>query len=102
MWLKVEGFKDLLRNWWQGIVVRGRASFRLAAKLKELKQNIKSWNRDVFGRLKYNKFSALQQVEFWDMVESERNLSEEEIELKKEAKITLVNRSQLNSYCKGA
>ena len=78
MWFKVEGFKDLLRSWWQGIVVRGSANFRLAAKLKELKQNIKSWNRDVFGRLEFNKNSALQQVEFWDLVESERNLSEEE------------------------
>lgn len=59
-------------------MVRGSANFRLAAKLKELKQNIKSWNRDVFRRLERNKISALQQVDFWDMVESERNLSEEE------------------------
>ena len=86
MWLKVEGFIDLLRSWWQGIVVRGSASFRLGAKLKELKQNIKSWNRDVFGRLECNKMSALQQVEFWDLVESERSLSEEETKLKKDAK----------------
>ena len=64
MWFKVEGFKDLLRSWWQGIVVRGSANFRLAAKLKELKQNIKSWNKDVFGRLECNKISALQQVDF--------------------------------------
>ncbi|RVW54804.1 Exosome complex component RRP4-like [Vitis vinifera] len=27
MWLKVDGFKGLLREWWQGIEVRGRASF---------------------------------------------------------------------------
>ncbi|RVW48045.1 putative mitochondrial protein [Vitis vinifera] len=32
-------------------LVRGNASFRLATKLKELKQRIKVWNRDVFGRL---------------------------------------------------
>lgn len=49
-----------------------------AAKLKELKQKIRSWNRDVFGRLEFNKKSALQRVEFWDLVESERSLSEEE------------------------
>ena len=51
MWLKVDGFKGLLREWWQGIKVRGRASFRLASKLKFLKQKIKAWNREVFGRL---------------------------------------------------
>ena len=72
MWLKVEGFKDLIQSWWQGIVVSGSASFRLAAKMKELKQKLKVWNKDVFGRLECNKASALQQVEFWDLVESGR------------------------------
>ncbi|RVX03495.1 putative ribonuclease H protein [Vitis vinifera] len=86
MWLKVDGFKDLLRGWWQGSEVRGRASFRLATKMKELKQKIKVWNRKVFGRLKVNKNLAFQQVEYWDGVESERSLSEGETELKKEAK----------------
>ena len=67
-------------------MVRGSASFRLATKMKELKQKLKAWNRDVFGRLECNKASALQQVEFWDLVESKRSLSEEETELKKEAR----------------
>ncbi|RVW63481.1 Transposon TX1 uncharacterized 149 kDa protein [Vitis vinifera] len=61
MWLKVDGFKDLLREWWQGTLVRGKASFRLASKLK---------------------------VEFWDRVESERSLLVSETEMKKEAKET--------------
>ena len=86
MWLKVDDFKGLLRGWWQGIEVRGRASFRLASKLKELKQKIKVWNKEVFGRLEVSKNSALQQVEYWDGVESERSLSVEETKLKKEAK----------------
>ena len=64
MWLKVDGFKDLLREWWQGTVVSGKASFRLASELKVLKQKIKDWNREVFGRLEVNKNLALQQVEF--------------------------------------
>ncbi|KAL6318412.1 hypothetical protein AAG906_041175 [Vitis piasezkii] len=42
--------------------------------------------RDVFGSLESNKFAALQQVEYWDQVESERRLIEEEISIKKEAK----------------
>ena len=46
MWLKVEGFKDLLRSWWQGMSVSGRASYKLATKLKGIKQNLKVWNRD--------------------------------------------------------
>ncbi|RVX19807.1 hypothetical protein CK203_004986 [Vitis vinifera] len=71
MWLKADGFSDLLRGWWQEIEVRGRASVRLATKMKVLKHKIKVWNREVFGRLEVNKNSALQQVEFWDGVERE-------------------------------
>ncbi|RVW27722.1 Transposon TX1 uncharacterized 149 kDa protein [Vitis vinifera] len=60
---------------------RGRASFRLATKMKVMKEKIKEWNRDVFGRLEANKNSALQQVAFWDGVESERSLTEVSREL---------------------
>ena len=66
--------------------MRGRASFRLASKLKMLKQKIKVWNREVFRRLEVNKNSTLQQVEYWDGVESERSLSIAETEQKKETK----------------
>ncbi|WKA11259.1 hypothetical protein VitviT2T_028778 [Vitis vinifera] len=86
MWLKAEGFKELVRNWWQGIDVRGSASYKLATKMKEIKQKLKVWNREVFGKLESNKSAALQQVEFWDREENERILTMEESELKKEAK----------------
>ncbi|RVW99255.1 putative ribonuclease H protein [Vitis vinifera] len=54
--------------------------------MKVVKQNIKVWNREVFGRVEVNKNSALQQLEHWDGVESERRLSMAEAEQKKEAK----------------
>ena len=38
MWLKVDGFKDLLWGWWQGSGGKGRANFRLATKMKVLKE----------------------------------------------------------------
>ncbi|RVW96466.1 hypothetical protein CK203_029756 [Vitis vinifera] len=106
MWLKVDGFKDLLRDWWQGVGRRGRASFRLAAKMKVLKEKIKVWNRDVFGRLEVNKSSALQQVDFWDMVECDRGLSERETKLKNETKETFkkvgtFGRNPLETIVKG-
>ncbi|WKA05140.1 hypothetical protein VitviT2T_023123 [Vitis vinifera] len=55
-------------------------------KVEELKQKLKVWNREVFGHLEDNKRAALQQVDYWDGVESERSLSLEETEVKKEAK----------------
>ena len=76
----------MIRRWWWEVEVRGSASYRLATKLKEIKQKLKVWNKEVFGNLGCNKAAALQQVEFWDRVESERILSVEETELKKEAK----------------
>ena len=66
--------------------VSGRASYKLATKLKGIKQNLKVWNREVFGNLESNKLATLQQVDYWDQVESERSLSEEEFSRKKEAK----------------
>ncbi|RVW75252.1 hypothetical protein CK203_047132 [Vitis vinifera] len=74
--VNVEGFKDLVHSWWQGIEVRGSGSYKLATKIKEIKQKLKVWNRSL----------ALQQVEFWDREESGRILTVEETELKKEAK----------------
>ena len=37
MWLKVEGFKDLVRNWWTSYNFKGSCSHILATKLKALK-----------------------------------------------------------------
>ena len=66
-------------------MVRSSASYRLAAKLKEMKHNLRIWNSKVFGRLECNKDAALQQVELWDLVKRERSLTEEETVCKKEA-----------------
>ena len=55
MWLKVVGFKELLKNWWQSLSFNGTCSFILASTLKALKALLKSWNKDVFGRVEVNK-----------------------------------------------
>ena len=86
MWLKVEGFQDLLRGWWQGVTVLGMLSFSISRKLEEVKNLIKNWNKESFGRLETNKNLALNQLEVWDRLEEERGLTEEESEAKKEAK----------------
>ena len=62
MWLKEEGFKDLVREWWQGSVFRGSRSYRFSEKLQALKGNLRGWNKDVFGRVEENKKVALKKV----------------------------------------
>ncbi|RVW91467.1 hypothetical protein CK203_038548 [Vitis vinifera] len=91
MWLKEEGFKDLLKGWWQGLGFSGSFSFILAEKLKALKAILKSWNKLVFGKVGVNKRLALDKVDFWDSQEKMRTLSLEELEARKEAKGTLRN-----------
>ena len=55
MWLKFEGFKDLLRDWWQSLLFSGSFSSILASKLYALKVILKVWNKDVFGRVEIKK-----------------------------------------------
>ena len=85
MWLKFEGFKEILKGWWQSLKFHGSFSFILAAKLKALKGILKVWNKDVFGRVESKK-EALQRESFWDDLEKERELVFEEIEERIKAK----------------
>ena len=86
MWLEEEGFKDLLKGWWQGLSFNGSFSFILAEKQKALKAILKLWNKDVFGKVDVNKKVALDKVIFWDGQEKIRPLSLEELEARKVAK----------------
>ena len=86
MWLKHEGFKEILKGWWQNLVFHGSFSFILVAKLKTLKGILKVWNREVFGRVETNKLEALRRVSYWDDLEKERKLGLEEHEGRTKAK----------------
>ena len=80
MWLKYEGFKDLLKGWWQNLHFYGSFSYILSAKLKALKGILKAWNRDVFGKIETNKDDVVRRVTFWDDCEKVRALTREETE----------------------
>ena len=51
IWPKVEGFKDLLKSWWEGDNFSGSSSFILTEKLKVLKSKLKEWNKDILAGL---------------------------------------------------
>ena len=46
MWLKAEGFKNLIDVWWKGIEVRGANNYVVAEKLKAIKIKPKCWNKE--------------------------------------------------------
>ena len=56
----------------------GSYSFILATKLKALKGILKTWNKEVFGKVEVKKKDALHRVLFWDDLEKDRELVLEE------------------------
>ena len=60
----------------------------MAKKMKALKLILRSWNKEVFGKVETKKQSAWNLVDFWDKKESARSLSMEEEEARKEARET--------------
>ena len=79
VWIKEEGFKELITDWWNNFEFRGTSSFVLTEKIKALKVKLKAWNQEVFGRVEENKKSALKKVVTWDDIESQRPLSASEL-----------------------
>ena len=55
MWTLHPNLENLVKEWW-GIKVEGTTMFRVATKLKNVKKNIKIWNKHTFGKIFENKF----------------------------------------------
>ena len=64
MWLKYEGFKEIIKGWWHNLQFHGTFSYILSAKLKALKGLLKTWNKEVFGKVETQKKDALRRVSF--------------------------------------
>ena len=85
MWLKVDGFKDLIRELCTSYVVSGSSSHCLVVKLKALKKDLKVWNKEVFGNVSFNKAKSLRHISFWDFKERVSSLSNVEAEARRVA-----------------
>ncbi|KAG6637694.1 hypothetical protein CIPAW_11G196100 [Carya illinoinensis] len=71
MWLKSEGFVELVRRWWNSYQMQGTPSKVLAGKLKALKRELKTWNEQVFGNVEAKKKSLFQELQSLEGVEDE-------------------------------
>ena len=78
MWLKVEGFVERVKQWWEGYSFMGSLSFVLAQKLKALKQDLKKWNKEEFGDLAFRKKCLLAELMGLDAKEEFLGLSNAE------------------------
>ena len=77
-WLKVKGFVDRVKQWWDGYSFEGSPSFILAQKLKALKADLKRWNREEFCDLAFRKKNKLIKLMGLDAREELVGLSNED------------------------
>ncbi|RVW38098.1 hypothetical protein CK203_095113 [Vitis vinifera] len=78
MWLRVDGFMDKIKEWWQSYNFRGKPSFVLVKKLQALKYDLKMWNKGTLGNVSARKDAALEKLNYWDSLERLGSLSEED------------------------
>jgi len=94
MWLKHEGFVELVKNWWLSYEFSGLPSFILANKLKALKKDLKKWNIEVFGDIGKKKKELLESIRELDAIEECHSLEEDErvrkIDMSREMEKTLL------------
>jgi hypothetical protein len=78
MWLKVEGFVGLVKQWWDSYLFQGSPSFVFARKLKALKLDLKKRNEEVFGNVERNKRILVEDLQAFNALEEGRALGGEE------------------------
>jgi len=65
-WFLERGFSRIVQDKWRSYSVQGYGLTKIKEKLKLLKSDLKSWNRDVFGNLDTTKRRILQDLEALD------------------------------------
>ena len=90
----MKGVKDIIRKWWEGCEVYGSPSYRLARKLRLLKDDLKRWNREVFGRVENRLATLMKELQVLESKEHLPGLSDEErgrrVEMKSEIRRLLM------------
>lgn len=70
-WLKTDGFKSMVEMFWKGLQIRGTASFKLASKLKALKNKIKKRTKEFRNKLEESTRTYISELAKLDMKEME-------------------------------
>jgi len=89
MWLKAEGFVELVQPWWDSYQYSSMPCFVLAKKLKQVKADLIRWNREVLGNIQVRKQILLEEIKTLDGLEDERQLAGEERDKREHLKVDL-------------
>lgn len=82
-WFPDSRFKAIVEASWSSIQVEGWGAFVVKEKLKELKQQLKVWNKEVFGNLNTKRNELVLELNALDKKAEEAPLSVEEVARKK-------------------
>ncbi|XP_026440659.1 uncharacterized protein LOC113339633 [Papaver somniferum] len=65
----------LMKTWWTSFNCTGSASFVMAKKLQFLKEQLKLWNKNVFGRIDKRNEKILAEISLLDQSDDNRTIS---------------------------
>ncbi|KAH7690552.1 RNA-directed DNA polymerase protein [Dioscorea alata] len=77
-WSTVEGFHDLVINWWRGMAPDGCGAFVLTKKVAGLRGHLRQWAKECFGSIKLRKVALLHDIDNWDILKETRTLTPDE------------------------
>lgn len=77
MWLGHHSFLPLVKEIWNSSSVEGWEGFKIMRKLKTLKENLKEWNKSIFGDIYVKKEELLKEIHSLDRLELDNFLTED-------------------------
>ncbi|KAF5201986.1 hypothetical protein FRX31_008430 [Thalictrum thalictroides] len=89
MWLEDPSLLEKIGEWWSTFEVEGRASYVWWKKVKLLKDELKVWNVEVFGRIDLQIKKKLTEMSVIELKEEQGTVNEEDRVLKVELKSEL-------------
>lgn len=66
-WTTIEGFQELVHNWWMATSLMGCGVFIFSKKTSRLRDHLRHWARFSFGSIKLRKLALLQKLEEMDI-----------------------------------
>ncbi|XP_058783264.1 uncharacterized protein LOC131657935 [Vicia villosa] len=86
-WFTLESFMTFVEEEWKSMKIEGRGDFVLKEKLRLLKDKLKWWNKEVFGRIELEMEDGVQEMNLADemLMEDDIDKFEENMCLRREA-----------------
>ena len=78
IWISDPSFKQVVRQSWTSYIGKGNPTVLLKEKLKKLKYDLKSWNKEVFGIIGLKKQNLISELGALDKKDDESCLEEED------------------------